>query len=113
VLDLDNPYDKQCVLYLKDGKLVQMDISIEESSWLSDLKSEKKADSQYTFFSDNEKTAMKNLLTDIGVKEEASERFLDGISPESDSEGSVGNVNWYLRENKSDNEQKNWLLRIQ
>jgi hypothetical protein len=111
---LNSPYDKQCVLYLKDGNIVQMDISIEESGWLSGLKSEKKDDGvQYSFFSDTEKNTMKNLLTDIGVSEEAGTQFLDEISSESASTGSVGSANWYLRENKGDNLQKNWLLRIQ
>lgn len=113
----DSPYDENILLYLKDGKLLQMEMTICESSWVIDMQEQGKLKMPDTFFTQEECETLKKMLLMLGADESSAQDFLTKLSPKSDRSGSIGSAKWYLKETTemyaSGSEDRHWFIRIQ
>lgn len=116
-----SPYNKSGILYLKDGKAVQLDMYIQLPEEITALQKEGKLEGKFngkmdTFFSEQESKALTGLLELFGVNGSEALEFAQKAGTGSDSRGIMNDASWQLKENalpRPYSLEKNWLLRIQ
>ena len=80
----NNSYQKSIYIYVKDEKIIQMEIAVE---------GERKASQPY--FSTQEQEALKKILAAMSQDEKAAETFLASVSADSPDKGEFGTCKWY------------------
>ncbi|MCH5251634.1 MAG: hypothetical protein J1F22_01555 [Lachnospiraceae bacterium] len=104
-----NPYDKQITLYFnkdegeQEKKPLQMEIRIEENT--------KKAGG--LVFSAYEQQTVINVLTAMTNNKAEAESFVRNFRIVEETEGSIGDRNWYLLDNTGTDTNGSYCLRIQ
>lgn len=113
----ESPYSKDGIIYLKDGKLLQIDMYIQQPEWF--VKREEEGIYQKgldVFFTEAEAKTFAGLLEMFGVNNSDALAFTEKVGRDSGSKGTIGDVSWQLAEDalaKNGAWDKNWLLRIQ
>lgn len=102
-------YNKDMIMYFKDGKLLQTDMRIE---LIGDNNSERE------MFTEAEAKEFAYLTSLFGVGEQQAQKFYQGLAWDSDNgEGTLGNAKWSLKGYSSESWdsglQLYWDLRIQ
>lgn len=116
-----SPYNKSGILYLKDGKVVQLDMYIQLPEEIGALQKEGKLERKFngkinTFFTEQEAKTLAGLLEMFGVTSSEALEFAQKAGTDSDSRGIMNDVSWQFKESalpKQSSFEKNWLLRIQ
>lgn len=116
-----SPYQKECVIYLKDGKPIQVAIDIDHAYWLAGIYKTYEAykqlmgDSKFqNFFTEQEADALAGILEMFGIDRTEALEQIKKMGKDSDREGNIGSANWYLKPTESNILQENdWRLLIQ
>lgn len=115
------PYNKSAILYLKDGKAVQLDMYIQFPEEIGVLQEEGMLEGRFegrmdTFFTEQEAKSLAGLLEMFGVNSSEALEFARKAGTDTETRGILNDVSWQLKENvmpKGTSYEKNWLLRIQ
>lgn len=116
-----SPYEKECVIYLKDGKPIQVEMNIDHAYWLAGIYKTYEAykqlmgDSKFqNFFTEQEADALAGILEMFGIDRTEALEQIKKMGKDSDREGNIGSANWYLKPTESNVPQENdWRLLIQ
>lgn len=116
-----SPYNKSAVLYLKDGKAVQLDMYIQLPAEIEALQEEGKLEGRFegrmdTFFTEPEAKSVAELLEMFGVNSSDALEFAQKAGTDTETRGILNDVSWQLKEGvlqKWNSYEKTWLLRIQ
>lgn len=111
-----SPFNKSAVLYLKDGKAVQMDMYIQLAHDVIELEQKDKfKGSSDVFFTEQEAETFAGLMELFGANSSDALEFAKKVGEKSESRGLVNDVSWQLKENAMPRfgSERNWLLRIQ
>lgn len=113
----ENPYEKNCVFYLKDGELLQIDMYIHHPQWLNEKNRKQLEGHLQTFFSEQEAETLAGIMEMFGVSRTEALDQMKKLGRESGKDGSVGNVKWNLERVESKYyiypPEKDWHLLIQ
>lgn len=98
-----NPYNKQMMFYLKDGKPLQLEIKI----W------ENREKAEGLVFSAYEKQTVTNLLRYMTGNSSEAAAFVSNFRTDGDTEGKLGDKTWRLIGNGKTKNKSSYILRIQ
>ena len=95
-----NNYFKTVELYLKDGKVLQMNLKSALNS----------SETGGELFTEQEKKDLSELLAWMTGDEKGAQSFIEGLAGNNDTEGDLGNYKWYRSKDKTSGME---LIRIQ